>query len=560
MTTVAAIYARYSTDRQDARSIDDQLRRCRRFAQDRGWKVAAEFSDAAQSGATLAREAMQRLLAAARARPAPFEAVLVDDLSRLSRDLGGFWKTVFEDLAGAGAKGDRADLAWLFQLAQAKAFDELRLRHVDRLTRDPDPRERAAIFGALMDAGAVVVEASGRVIDPADEMGELDLSLQGWIAARERKRIAERTMAAKRRLAATGRLVSSTPPWGRAFDKVTGKWSLSPGAKDYRRVFDLALRGDSLWTIARRLDAEGISSPKGKPWTAQMVRNLLHAPHAAGRWRSHGAEALIPAVVDRATQDRVVAILRSHDQSGGRHAVHPALFRRVLRCGMCGAAMHTNKSTGGEPYYHCSARDPRCYRAHNVASVDDAAWSRIRAWLRSRGAIAAGEASGGGDDESALQRAAKDAEQALLAVDREEERVGRLATRGALTERVAGKLLREVAARRAEAEADLRRARELLASAETRRQLSTSLALYVARMRKGIETATFAERRDAVERLFPEMPYHVALWPDGRLRLRAAIPLDGRGEDALRKAGAPGNPARPSRETFMIPVTLLART
>ena len=95
-----AVYARYSSDRQDARSIDDQLRRCREFASARGWQVLAEYKDAAQSGATLDRADMQRLLADVKRRGgAPFSAVLLDDLSRLSRDLGDTWRIVFEDLA-----------------------------------------------------------------------------------------------------------------------------------------------------------------------------------------------------------------------------------------------------------------------------------------------------------------------------------------------------------------------------------------------------------------------------------------------------------------------------
>ena len=78
------------------------MRRCRRFAEDRGWSVVEVFSDAAQSGATLERDGLQRMLAAARKRRGPFQAVLVDDLSRLSRDLGDTWKLVFGDLEGVG--------------------------------------------------------------------------------------------------------------------------------------------------------------------------------------------------------------------------------------------------------------------------------------------------------------------------------------------------------------------------------------------------------------------------------------------------------------------------
>lgn len=90
--TPVVIYARYSTDRQDARSIDDQVRRCERYATEKGYTVTDIYKDAAESGATLNRDDMQRVLRDARRRGgAPFKAVLVDDLSRLSRDLGDTW-------------------------------------------------------------------------------------------------------------------------------------------------------------------------------------------------------------------------------------------------------------------------------------------------------------------------------------------------------------------------------------------------------------------------------------------------------------------------------------
>jgi DNA invertase Pin-like site-specific DNA recombinase len=102
--TNVAIYARFSTTKQDARSIEDQERRCRRYAEDRGWHVVELFSDAAQSGAHLDRASMQRMLAAARSKSQPFQTVLVDDLSRLSRDLGATWNIIFGDLRAAGVR------------------------------------------------------------------------------------------------------------------------------------------------------------------------------------------------------------------------------------------------------------------------------------------------------------------------------------------------------------------------------------------------------------------------------------------------------------------------
>jgi site-specific DNA recombinase len=101
-TAPVALYARYSTDRQDARSIDDQLRKGRALATSRGEHVAVEYVDAAISGSHTERADLQRLLVDA--RRGAFRGVIVDDLSRLSRDLGDTWRIVFQDLASDGIR------------------------------------------------------------------------------------------------------------------------------------------------------------------------------------------------------------------------------------------------------------------------------------------------------------------------------------------------------------------------------------------------------------------------------------------------------------------------
>src|SRR3989441_3124376 len=85
-----AIYARFSTEMQRATSLDDQTRNCRRFAAQMGWPILDDhvYQDTAVSGFGVEqRPAYQRLVAAALAAVPPFTAILVDDLSRLSRDL-----------------------------------------------------------------------------------------------------------------------------------------------------------------------------------------------------------------------------------------------------------------------------------------------------------------------------------------------------------------------------------------------------------------------------------------------------------------------------------------
>lgn len=67
--TRAAIYVRYSSDLQEARSIDDQVAFCRGYADANGMTVAVVFSDHARSGASLfGREGLLAMMDAARDR------------------------------------------------------------------------------------------------------------------------------------------------------------------------------------------------------------------------------------------------------------------------------------------------------------------------------------------------------------------------------------------------------------------------------------------------------------------------------------------------------------
>jgi site-specific DNA recombinase len=80
----AALYARFSTDLQRAASIEDQFRNCRKRAEVEGWAIVATFADAAMSGSDANRPRYRAMLEAAARRE--FDVLIVDDLSRLTRD------------------------------------------------------------------------------------------------------------------------------------------------------------------------------------------------------------------------------------------------------------------------------------------------------------------------------------------------------------------------------------------------------------------------------------------------------------------------------------------
>ncbi len=84
-----AFYGRFSSDNQRDTSIEDQHRVVQRWAKSHGHEVIASFSDAAVSGANVRLlTGLQKALKLAFAQGAPFEAIAVDQLSRLSRDVG----------------------------------------------------------------------------------------------------------------------------------------------------------------------------------------------------------------------------------------------------------------------------------------------------------------------------------------------------------------------------------------------------------------------------------------------------------------------------------------
>ena len=84
-----AFYGRYSSDNQRDASIEDQYRVVQRWAETHGHELVAEFSDAAVSGANIRLlNGLQEALRSAFTAPAPFDAIAVDQLSRLSRDVG----------------------------------------------------------------------------------------------------------------------------------------------------------------------------------------------------------------------------------------------------------------------------------------------------------------------------------------------------------------------------------------------------------------------------------------------------------------------------------------
>lgn len=350
-----AIYARYSTDEQDPRSIEDQTRRCTEYGTRNRYDVVAEFADAAVSGAHTDRAQLRRMIdIATSTRRPPFRAVLVDDLSRLSRNMGDFWRVV-DDLAGAGVH--------IIDVQTGMSSD------------DPNAR---MVFGAkslVNDQFLQMVRyQTHRGLDGRARAGfSTGGSLYGY------------------------RTVAEDNP--RDPEHARKRWVIDEDeAKIVRRIVKLIDEGKGYRAVADLLNREDVEPPRnngrggkhGGGWSHMTVRAIVTNEKYVGRfvWNTHKwtrvpgkrarrrtprpesehvvTEMAELAIVDRALWDRMQArmVKRQHgSERTTRKGQQTYLTSGLLRCGVCGGPMSVRsaKVKNGIRYvmFGCTAHSSR---------------------------------------------------------------------------------------------------------------------------------------------------------------------------------------------------------
>ena len=228
-----ALYARHSNATQ-ARSVPAQLHRLKEAARAGGATVVGEYADKAVTGAVLeSRPAVQSLLV--HAADGDFEAVLIEDLSRISRD--------------------QADVATIHKLL--------------------------AFHGV-----ALVSVTEGRI-------GALHIGLTGTMNSIHLEQLSDKVRRGQFAAVRDGRI-----PGGRiyGYELLRPEGTLETGlrriepkeAAIVRRIFAEAEEGKALRRIVDDLNRDAIPSPKGKMWSRGSLadhrgRGLLRQNLYAGR-------------------------------------------------------------------------------------------------------------------------------------------------------------------------------------------------------------------------------------------------------------------------------------
>jgi DNA invertase Pin-like site-specific DNA recombinase len=319
-----AIYARCSAQKQADKdlSIPAQLDAARAHAAARGWEVAREYVDEAESARTADRPDFQRMIGDARRKPQPFDVIIVWKFSRFARS-----------------------------------------------------REDSVIYKRLLEKHGVRLLSLNEPVDdgPAGRMLEGILEVLDEFYSRN---LATDTVRGMRKNASLGFHNGGVTPTGyrveRRGDERSPRGILVPDpeyAPIIARIARDYLGGQGAKAIAMVLNDEGLRTRRSKLWSTQAVLSILRNETYAGV-RSWGKKAKGGRHKPDADPVRVVgaheALVEPEDfariqvllASRSRERVHPRrlssdyLLSGLLVCGACGAKYIGHSAKSGQVHYY----------------------------------------------------------------------------------------------------------------------------------------------------------------------------------------------------------------
>jgi site-specific DNA recombinase len=331
-TNRVVLYARYSTDMQQERSVEDQFTLCREYAARQGWVVVGTYMDKERTSKTLHDRpgAIQMLREASTGK---FDIILTEHLDRLSR--------AGEDLYGIFNKL-KFDRVQLHSVSQGVATEEI-----------------VGIYALT---------------------GQLFL-----------KGLSEKVSRGMTGRAKEGRIVAGVTYGYKTVLGRPGAREIDPEqAKIVERVFMEYIAGDSPRDIARRLEAEGIKAPGRTPWSWQNIsggrsstcaRGIINNPMYIGEFRYGMTKGVFnpstgkivrrkgdAPVVVRIEELRIISdemyeraaeIRQSRQKVSGKPrklwARNTSILAGMVNCSVCGAHMViANRDRDGSGRFVCS--------------------------------------------------------------------------------------------------------------------------------------------------------------------------------------------------------------
>lgn len=304
----AVIYARYSSHRQDEQSIEGQLHVCHEYAKRQGFTVVCEYIDRAISGRSDDRPQFQQMIDDSRKRA--WQYVIVYKLDRFARN--------------------RYDSA--IYKHKLKQNGVKLLSAMEQIGDNPE---------------SIILEA---VLEASAEYYSLEL--------------AQKVRRGRRESAAKGKFVGGGIPLG--YRSENGYLVLDESRAPYVRwAFEQYADGMPKREILDELNRRGFRNRVGKPLDHNAIHRVFRSEKYIGILEQSGVrvEGGCPAIIDRATFDRVQARLDLMRHSGAKSTAGDEveyLLTGKVYCGLCGMSMHGVSGTGKTGntwyYYQCTGR------------------------------------------------------------------------------------------------------------------------------------------------------------------------------------------------------------
>lgn len=328
------IYARYSSQLQNPRSIEDQLAACRARAQAEGWTIVGEFHDRAISGAAGIEEAQR-----------PGLAAMLDKVER-----GG--------------------------------IDQILTESTDRIARHQG--DAFAVRELIEHAGARLFTLMDGVVD------DITGTIKSLFDARTRKDLAQRVRRGHRGVIAQGRSPSGVAFGYRRVAKLDDRGEPVRGLREIdpdkaaivARIFRDYTEGRSARQIAGDLNAEGIPAPRGGIWRASTIAGhrkdgfsilsnpiyigtLLYGrtegitdPRTRKRATRTGTSGIVSGeaphlrIIDDALWHQVQAQLEERSTGPAQRQRRPRhLLSKLGQCGVCGGSWIITRDS----YFGCGS-------------------------------------------------------------------------------------------------------------------------------------------------------------------------------------------------------------
>ncbi len=262
----------------------------------------------------------------------------------------------------SGAYAERPGLSEALRDARLGLYDVLLVYRVDRFARS-----LKVLVHLLeeLDSAGVAFRSATEPIDTSTATGRMLAQLLGVFAEFERATIIDRVVGGMERKAARGEWPGGSRPYGIRLDadeRLAREPSEFPVVERIFSRYAVARLGAA--AVAGELNADGLRTRAGKPWSAKVVldvlRNRAYLGEVSfrGTWHRSSAEPLLdPGLFEKA---QALLVRRGEGYDRRFADTHPDyLLTGLITCGKCGRRYIGTAATGKRHryrYYSCWSR------------------------------------------------------------------------------------------------------------------------------------------------------------------------------------------------------------